>query len=62
MPGGAEIGDYQGAGGRGDEEVGGLDISVDDPVGMEMGEAGKEVDEEVQELLFLQWSGLEDGF
>lgn len=38
-----EVGNVGGAGGRGEEDVGGLDVTVDDVEGVEVGEAGEEV-------------------
>lgn len=42
-PGDAEVGDAGGAVGGDEEDVGGLDVAVDDAEGMDVGEAGEEV-------------------
>lgn len=48
MPGGAEVGDDEAVGGE--EEIGGFDVTVDDVLAVEVGEAGEEVMEEGKKL------------
>lgn len=50
MPGGAEVGEGGGARDRGEQDVGGLDVAVDDAGGVQVGEGGEEVGEDGEGL------------